>query len=128
MRSIRIGQALRSRRRDGGSRTARFVGLVLAGVAFALGVGASEERSAGTDRVTISPEQDALWAKIVGGLTPHELLRQLIPSFMAPFAQVFARHGYVVDPTQTRWNASVSLALLQDGIGLLKGRSRSTMC
>jgi ABC-type glycerol-3-phosphate transport system substrate-binding protein len=30
------------------------VGLVLAGVAFALGVGASEARSAGTDRVTIS--------------------------------------------------------------------------
>jgi raffinose/stachyose/melibiose transport system substrate-binding protein len=53
MRSISFGQAP-SLRRVGGRRVARLAGALLAGVWFALGVGASGARPAGSDQVTIS--------------------------------------------------------------------------
>ena len=55
-------------------------------------------------------------------MTQYEFLKQQIPSFMSAMAPVFKQHAYVVDPTQSWWNADVLYALEQDGIGLFTGQ------
>jgi hypothetical protein len=54
MRSTRIKQSLWRRRRWNGSSTERFAVAALAGAVFALGMGASVARPAGSDQVTIT--------------------------------------------------------------------------
>jgi raffinose/stachyose/melibiose transport system substrate-binding protein len=68
------------------------------------------------------PEQNALYAQIQGGLTQYEFLKGQLPTFMAGFAPLFKSHEYVLNPTQTWWNANVLLTLLQDEIGLITGQ------
>ena len=68
------------------------------------------------------PKQTALYAQIEGGLTPYELLKGQIPSFMSTLASDFKAHEYVVIPEQSWWNANVSQAL-QQGVGLITGQS-----
>jgi raffinose/stachyose/melibiose transport system substrate-binding protein len=68
------------------------------------------------------PAQNALYAQVQGSLTQREFLRQEIPSFMQAMAPVFASHAYVLNPTLTWWNPSVSNALMQDAIGLVTGQ------
>ena len=46
------------------------------------------------------PKQNALYAKIQGGLTQYEFLKGQIPGFMSDFAPVFKAHEYVLNPTQ----------------------------
>jgi raffinose/stachyose/melibiose transport system substrate-binding protein len=68
------------------------------------------------------PEQDALYAKVTGGLTPYEFLKGQLPAFLSPFAPVLARHEYVIRPDDYWPNANVRLALDQDAVGLLTGQ------
>jgi raffinose/stachyose/melibiose transport system substrate-binding protein len=68
------------------------------------------------------PKQDALYAKITGGLTQYEFLKAQIPDFMSDFATVFKKHRYVIYPIASWWNASVLLALQQNQIGLITGQ------
>jgi raffinose/stachyose/melibiose transport system substrate-binding protein len=67
-------------------------------------------------------KEDALYAQTQGGLTQYEFLKHQLPSFMSALAPVFKQHAYVVDPTQSWWNADVLYALEQDGIGLFTGQ------
>jgi raffinose/stachyose/melibiose transport system substrate-binding protein len=68
------------------------------------------------------PKQNALVAQTLGGLTQYEFLKQQIPSFMSAMAPVFKQHAYVVDPTQSWWNADVLYTLEQDDVGLFTGQ------
>jgi raffinose/stachyose/melibiose transport system substrate-binding protein len=68
------------------------------------------------------PKQDALFARLTGGLTQYEFLKRQLPGFMSPFASVLREKAYVVNPFKTWWNAAVSLALQEDGIGLITGQ------
>jgi raffinose/stachyose/melibiose transport system substrate-binding protein len=69
------------------------------------------------------PEQENLYARIEGGLTQYEFLKQETPSFMSGYASVLANHEYVILPDQTWWNPSVSATLAQYDVGLLTGQS-----
>src|SRR5581483_2947956 len=68
------------------------------------------------------PKQNALYAKVNGGLTQYEFLKGQLPAFMSHYAPVFKQHEYVVNPQSLWWNPAVSLALSQDGIGLITGQ------
>jgi raffinose/stachyose/melibiose transport system substrate-binding protein len=69
------------------------------------------------------PEQDALYAKLKGGLTQYQLLHGQIQPYMASFVPLLTAHAYLVDPVQTWWNPNVGLALQQTEVGLLTGQS-----
>ena len=68
------------------------------------------------------PKQNALFARLTGGLTQYEFLERQTPRFMSAFAPVLKEKAYVVNPFKTWWNADVSLALQQNGIGLITGQ------
>jgi raffinose/stachyose/melibiose transport system substrate-binding protein len=68
------------------------------------------------------PKENALVAQTLGGLTQYEFLKQQLPSFMTALAPVFKQHAYVVDPTQSWWNADVLLTLETDDVGLFTGQ------
>jgi raffinose/stachyose/melibiose transport system substrate-binding protein len=68
------------------------------------------------------PKQDALYARITGGLTQYEFLKGQIPAFMSDFATIFNDHEYVVQPLLALGNANVGAALSTDGIGLITGQ------
>jgi raffinose/stachyose/melibiose transport system substrate-binding protein len=66
------------------------------------------------------PKQDALYARLSGGLTQDEFLKGQIPAFMSGFATIFKDHEYVVQPDFG--NANVTAVWAQDGIGLITGQ------
>jgi raffinose/stachyose/melibiose transport system substrate-binding protein len=68
------------------------------------------------------PKEDALFARITGGLTQYEFLKGQIPAFMSDFATIFNNHEYVVAPLGPLGNANVGGALSTDGIGLITGQ------
>jgi raffinose/stachyose/melibiose transport system substrate-binding protein len=68
------------------------------------------------------PKEDALFARITGGLTQDEFLKGQIPAFLSDFAPIFNDHEYVLDPHAAWWNPSVWEALSTDGIGLITGQ------
>jgi raffinose/stachyose/melibiose transport system substrate-binding protein len=68
------------------------------------------------------PEQDHLYAKTKGALTPGELLKGQVPAFMAPMGPVIKGHQYVLNPETTWWNPNVLLTLETDAIGLVTGQ------
>jgi raffinose/stachyose/melibiose transport system substrate-binding protein len=68
------------------------------------------------------PAEDALYARVSGGLTQYEFLKGQIPAFMSDFATIFTDHEYVPAPSLTWWNPSVWGALTTDGIGLITGQ------
>jgi raffinose/stachyose/melibiose transport system substrate-binding protein len=68
------------------------------------------------------PAQDALYARITGGLTQYEFLKGQIPAFMSDFAPIFKNHEYVPAPSLTWWNPNVWGALITDGVGLITGQ------
>jgi raffinose/stachyose/melibiose transport system substrate-binding protein len=69
------------------------------------------------------PKQNALYAEIKGSITQYQFLHQQIQPFMSSFAPLVANHEYVINPVQTWWNPNVSLALQQDGVGMLTGQT-----
>jgi raffinose/stachyose/melibiose transport system substrate-binding protein len=68
------------------------------------------------------PAQDALFARLAGGLTQYEFLKDQIPAFMSDFAPIFTDHEYVTAPSLPWWNPDVWGALTTDGIGLITGQ------
>jgi raffinose/stachyose/melibiose transport system substrate-binding protein len=68
------------------------------------------------------PKQDALFARLTGGLTQDEFLKGQIPAFLSDFATIFKDHEYVVQPSATWWNPNVWATLSTDGIGLITGQ------
>jgi raffinose/stachyose/melibiose transport system substrate-binding protein len=68
------------------------------------------------------PKQNALFARITGGLTQDEFLKGQIPAFMSDFAPIFNDHEYVVQPLLALANPKVFEAILTDGIGLITGQ------
>jgi raffinose/stachyose/melibiose transport system substrate-binding protein len=68
------------------------------------------------------PKEDALFARITGGLTQYEFLKEQIPAFMSDFGTIFNDHEYVVAPLGALGNANVWGALSTDGIGLITGQ------
>jgi raffinose/stachyose/melibiose transport system substrate-binding protein len=68
------------------------------------------------------PKQNALYAQTVGGLTQYEFLMGQVPEFMSDFAPVVTKREYVINPSETWWNANVAAALQTDGIGLVTGQ------
>jgi len=68
------------------------------------------------------PKQNALFARATGGLTTYDLLKGQVPAFMSSFAKLLADKKYVIHPLVDWWNASVSLALQQNQIGLITGQ------
>jgi raffinose/stachyose/melibiose transport system substrate-binding protein len=68
------------------------------------------------------PKQDALYARITGGLTQDEFLKGQIPAFMSDFATIFNDDEYVVQPLLALGNPKVWEAVLTDGIGLITGQ------
>jgi raffinose/stachyose/melibiose transport system substrate-binding protein len=68
------------------------------------------------------PEQDALYVKILGGVTQYQFLKGQIPAYLSSFAPLFASHEYGLNPVQTWWNADVGTALSTYGEGLLTGQ------
>lgn len=68
------------------------------------------------------PKQNALFAQTTGGLTQYEFLKGQIPVFMSDYATVFKAREYVTNPSLSWWNANVTLALLQNEIGLITGQ------
>jgi raffinose/stachyose/melibiose transport system substrate-binding protein len=68
------------------------------------------------------PDQVALWAQMVGGLTPFELLKGQAPSFMSPLAPALKAHDWVLNPDVTWWNGDVLVAFETDAVGLVTGQ------
>jgi raffinose/stachyose/melibiose transport system substrate-binding protein len=68
------------------------------------------------------PKENALYARLTGGLTQYEFLKNQIPAFMSDFATVFKEHEYVVQPLLDLGNGNVGATLDQDGIGLITGQ------
>jgi raffinose/stachyose/melibiose transport system substrate-binding protein len=68
------------------------------------------------------PKQDALYARITGGLTQDEFLKGQIPAFTSDFGTIFKDHEYVVQPLLALGNPKVWETLLTDGIGLITGQ------
>jgi raffinose/stachyose/melibiose transport system substrate-binding protein len=68
------------------------------------------------------PKQNALFARINGGLTQYQFLHRQLPAFMSAYSEVLTKNAYVVNPQQTWWNPYVLLALQQNQIGLLTGQ------
>jgi raffinose/stachyose/melibiose transport system substrate-binding protein len=69
------------------------------------------------------PQQDSLYAGLLGGLTQYQFLKKQLPGFMGPFAQVVADNAYVVGPDRLWWNPGVQAALQEYGLGLLTGQT-----
>ena len=57
------------------------------------------------------PKQNALFTQTTGSLSQYEFLEGNVPDHMAGDASVLAQHTYVVNPSQSWWNANVLLAL-----------------
>jgi len=68
------------------------------------------------------PKEDALYARVTGGLTQFEFLKGQIPAFMSDFAAIFKDGEYVPAPSLAWWNPDVWGALTTDGIGLITGQ------
>jgi raffinose/stachyose/melibiose transport system substrate-binding protein len=68
------------------------------------------------------PAQNALFAKITGEISQYELLKGQLPAFMSPMKPVFASGAYTATPSNGWWNLGVSVALQQEGIGLITGQ------
>jgi raffinose/stachyose/melibiose transport system substrate-binding protein len=68
------------------------------------------------------PAQNALFARISGGLTQYEFLKGQIPAFMSDFATVFKDNEYAVQPLLDLGNPNVGLVFGTDAIGLITGQ------
>jgi raffinose/stachyose/melibiose transport system substrate-binding protein len=68
------------------------------------------------------PKQNALFARIQGGMTQDQFRKRQLPKFMATEASAVKSHAYVISPVETWWNASVVVQMQQDQIGLITGQ------
>jgi raffinose/stachyose/melibiose transport system substrate-binding protein len=69
------------------------------------------------------PEQNALYAQEIGGLTQYEIQEQQVQSFMgSDVAAMMKNRAYIVNPSQFWWNGDVVTALQTYEPGLLTGQ------
>jgi raffinose/stachyose/melibiose transport system substrate-binding protein len=69
------------------------------------------------------PEQNALHAKLGGGITQDQFLKGQLPTYLAGYAPVLADHDYAITPELGWWNAAVTFALNTDAVGLITGQT-----
>ena len=69
------------------------------------------------------PAQDALEAKLSGGISEYQFVKGQLPANMSSFVPLLAAHQYALDPSQSWWNANVGSVLSQDAVGLLTGQT-----
>ena len=68
------------------------------------------------------PDQDALFARIGGGLSEAQLRQARFPAWLSNFVPLYKQGRYAINPIETWWNASAGNALSQYGTGLLTGQ------
>jgi raffinose/stachyose/melibiose transport system substrate-binding protein len=68
------------------------------------------------------PAQNALFARIQGGMTQPQFKKRQVPTFMASESTAVARRAYVISPVETLWNTSVYVEMQQDEIGIITGQ------
>jgi raffinose/stachyose/melibiose transport system substrate-binding protein len=68
------------------------------------------------------PDQDALFARIAGGLSEAQLRKGSFPGYLSGFVPLYKQGRYGINPVETWWNAGVGLALTTYGTGLLTGQ------
>jgi raffinose/stachyose/melibiose transport system substrate-binding protein len=68
------------------------------------------------------PEQNALYGKVVGGLTQPQIVHDQMPAFISSFSPILKSGAYVVKPEQTWWNPNVLTVYDQDVVGLITGQ------
>ncbi len=68
------------------------------------------------------PKQNALFTKASGGLTQSQFRTGQVPAYMSSMRTVFSNRKYIISPAAAWWNPDVSLALQQNGIGLITGQ------
>jgi raffinose/stachyose/melibiose transport system substrate-binding protein len=69
------------------------------------------------------PQQNALDARLSGGLSQQEFLKGQIPAFMSSMRPVLAKHRYVTNPVASWWNADTLTAMQAIQIGLITGQN-----
>ncbi len=68
------------------------------------------------------PDQDALFARIGGGVSEAQLRAGRFPAHLSAFVPLYKQGRYGINPVETWWNASVGDALTTYGTGLLTGQ------
>jgi raffinose/stachyose/melibiose transport system substrate-binding protein len=68
------------------------------------------------------PKQNALFAKIQGGMTQYDFRNRDLPPFMSTESSAVANRAYAIEPAQTWPNANVVLQMQQNQIGLITGQ------
>jgi hypothetical protein len=66
--------------------------------------------------------QNALFARIQGGMTQDQFRKRQLPAFMASEAAAVKSHAYVISPVETWWNSGVVEKMQTDQIGLITGQ------
>jgi raffinose/stachyose/melibiose transport system substrate-binding protein len=69
------------------------------------------------------PDEDALQARLLGGLSQAQLRGGRFPGYLSNFLPLYKQHRYGINPIESWWNASVGDALSSAGTGLLTGQS-----
>jgi raffinose/stachyose/melibiose transport system substrate-binding protein len=109
----------------GGRDPARTVALLNMGQGLGVNAHSSPQNQAAAEEFInflARPKQNALYAKLNGGLTQYQLLKDEVPSYLSSFAPVIKDHDYGINPVQTFWNADIGNALMTDATGLLTGQ------
>jgi raffinose/stachyose/melibiose transport system substrate-binding protein len=68
------------------------------------------------------PDQNAAYARLVGGLSQAQLRKGRFPGYLSNFVPLYRQGRYGINPIETWWNASVGNALTTYGTGLLTGQ------
>jgi raffinose/stachyose/melibiose transport system substrate-binding protein len=68
------------------------------------------------------PDEDAVFARISGGLSEAQLRAAKFPGYLSSFLPLYTQGRYGINPIETWWNASVGNALTTYGTGLLTGQ------
>jgi len=69
------------------------------------------------------PDQDALFARIGGGVSEAQLRAGRFPAHLSAFVPLYKQGRYGINPIETWWNASVGDALTTSSTGLLTGQT-----
>jgi len=69
------------------------------------------------------PDQDALYARIGGGLSQAQLRDGRFPRYLSSFLPLYRQGRYGINPIETWWNAGAGSALTTYGTGLLTGQT-----
>jgi raffinose/stachyose/melibiose transport system substrate-binding protein len=104
-------------------------GRIVVELHFPFGVGVNAHSSAQSQAAAqtfidfaANPDQDALIARIGGGLSEAQLKKGRFPPHLSSFLPLYEQGRYAINPIETWWNAGVGNALSTYGTGLLTGQ------